>query len=49
MNNQSTIVIFSNKHLLTDIQKVNTRMEVRSTGGTITTRLKGNLPNYGLV
>ena len=49
MDNQSTINIFLNLNLLTNIQKGNVKMKVRSTGGGSTTRLHGDFSNYGKV
>ena len=49
LDNQSTVVVFSNKELLKGIQKVKTPLKIYSTGGSTTTDLIGFLPGYGWV
>ena len=49
MDNQSTIDIFSNPNFLTNIRKENVQMQVRSTGGGLTTRICGDFSNYSRV
>ena len=49
LDNQSTINVFSNRHLLKNISKSDRDLEIFSTGRKTTTNLKGYHPRYGTV
>merc|ERR1712157_559423 len=49
LDNQSTVDVFSNKKILTDIQKIPTSLKIFSTGGLATTNHIGYIPGYGWV
>ena len=49
LDNQSTINVFKNKFLLTNIQKVSTEMKIHCNAGTSTTNMVGDLAGYGTV
>jgi len=49
LDNQSTINVFKNKSLLTNIQKFSTEMKIHCNAGTSTTIMVGDLSGYGTV
>ena len=49
LDNGSTIDIFSNKELLSNIRRSKTTMKVRCNAGTMTTNMIGDLVGYGTV
>jgi hypothetical protein len=49
LDNQSTLDVFYNPALLTNIRKTNTSMEIHCNAGTTSTNMKGDLPGYGTV
>jgi hypothetical protein len=46
LDNQSTLDVFYNPALLTNIRKTNTSMEIHCNAGTTRTNMKGDLPGY---
>ena len=49
LENQSTVKVFSNRHLLKNMSKSDRDLEIFSTGVKTTTKLKGYHPGYGTV
>ena len=49
LDNQSTVDLFCNKHLVSHTWDVNNTMTVKGNGGLLTTNTKANLCNYGEV
>ena len=49
LDNQSTIDLFGNKDLLTDIREVDDYVTVHCNAGKNNVNMMGNLPGYGLV
>jgi hypothetical protein len=49
LDNQSTMVLFSNPNLLTNIRRSPTRMRVRCNAGGRSTKMVSDLPGYGTV
>jgi Zinc knuckle len=49
LDNQSTLDVFYNPALLTNIRRTNTSMEIHCNAGTASTNMKGDLPGYGTV
>jgi hypothetical protein len=49
LDNQSTLDLFSNRNLLTNIRRSPTRMRVRCNAGWRSTNMVGDLPGYGTV
>ena len=49
LHNQSTVNVFSNRHLLNNISKSDKKLAIFSAGVHTNTNLKGDIPGYGLV
>jgi Zinc knuckle len=49
LDNQSTVDVFTNKELLTNIREVSTTMNIRCNAGVSKTNLQGDLASYGTV
>ena len=49
LDNQSTIDVFYNKAILTNIRKVPTKMNIHCNAGISTTNMVGDLAGYGIV
>ena len=49
LENQSTVDVFLNRCLLKNTRRSNRELGILSTGGHITTHLKGGIPGYGTV
>ena len=49
LDNQSTVDVFTNRHLLKNIRRANTNMFIHCTAGVAKTNLIGDLPGYGTV
>lgn len=49
LDNQSTVDLFSNGRMLTDIHEIKVTLKVHSTGGISRTNMIGHLPGYGWV
>ena len=49
LDSQSTVSVFNNRVMLTDIKKTNHKLNLLTNGGMHTTDMKGELKNYGTV
>jgi hypothetical protein len=49
LDNQSTVDVFQNKDLLTNIRRINGHMDIHCNAGTATTSIVGDLRGYGTV
>ena len=49
LDSQSTVDLFSNKELLTDLRKVDEFLIIHCNAGKVKTNLMGDLPGYGPV
>jgi hypothetical protein len=49
LNNQSTVDVFHNAKLLTNVRKSDKNLDIHCNDGVATTNLVGNFPGYGTV